>query len=86
MTCLFLEIKVILHARELSALTPTMEAALSLCFPFQYCHFYCPVLPKILIDYTQAPIPFFIGCTSDWIEPMLKTLPDDVFEPILFFI
>lgn len=79
-----LEIKVVVFAKDISVLAPVMEGALSLMFPFQYFHFYCPVLPRVLSDYLQAPIPFFVGCSSDWAEAILKNFLEDVKDNFFF--
>jgi len=70
--CLLLEKKVVLRAKSAASLTAASEAALSLLFPFAWCHPYIPVLPLQLIDYLLAPVPFLMGVLSE-----IEWSPDD---------
>ncbi|ETL39276.1 hypothetical protein L916_09352 [Phytophthora nicotianae] len=42
-------------------LTPICEALCALLFPFNWKHVFIPFLPVKLIEYLQAPVPYFIG-------------------------
>ncbi|KAF1775938.1 uDENN domain [Phytophthora cactorum] len=42
-------------------LTPICEALCALLFPFSWKHVFIPFLPVKLIEYLQAPVPYFIG-------------------------
>lgn len=93
-TCILTEQKVIIYSNDISLLTPVSDSILSLLFPFNYCHFYCPgniyfyslflkflkVLPQNLLEFINAPIPFFIGIHSKCIQEINKKnmIPNDV--------
>jgi hypothetical protein len=36
-----------------------------MCYPFAWQHVFIPVLPKSLLDYCTAPMPFLVGCLSE---------------------
>mmetsp|Transcript_40243 Transcript_40243/g.52985 ORF Transcript_40243/g.52985 Transcript_40243/m.52985 type:complete len:348 (+) Transcript_40243:346-1389(+) len=56
-------ILVVSHSPE--CLTPICEALLSLIYPLQWPHAYIPVLPQCYLEYTEAPVPFLIGISSE---------------------
>jgi len=58
---MLLEHKVCLIAKDVSLLTPICEALRLLLFPFAWQHCYIPLLPKELLGYLEAPIPFVAG-------------------------
>ncbi|CAH0479266.1 unnamed protein product [Peronospora belbahrii] len=59
--CLLLEQRVLVHSSHQGYLTPICEALCALLFPFCWKHVFIPFLPVKLIDYLQAPVPYFIG-------------------------
>uniref|UniRef100_A0AAV1V9F9 UDENN domain-containing protein n=1 Tax=Peronospora matthiolae TaxID=2874970 RepID=A0AAV1V9F9_9STRA len=59
--CLLLEQRVLVHSSFQGLLTPICEALCALLFPFCWKHVYIPFLPVKLIEYLQAPVPYFIG-------------------------
>ncbi|CAI5718425.1 unnamed protein product [Hyaloperonospora brassicae] len=59
--CLLLEQRVLVHSSYQGRLTPVCEALSTLLFPFCWKHVYIPFLPVELIEYLQAPVPYFIG-------------------------
>ncbi|KAL4157731.1 hypothetical protein PRNP1_003516 [Phytophthora ramorum] len=59
--CLLLEQRVLVHSSHQGLLTPICEALCALLFPFSWRHVFIPFLPVKLIEYLQAPVPYFIG-------------------------
>ncbi|KAF4039831.1 dDENN domain [Phytophthora infestans] len=59
--CLLLEQRVLVHSSHQGLLTPICEALCALLFPFSWKHVFIPFLPVKLIEYLQAPVPYFIG-------------------------
>ncbi|KAG7375984.1 ARS-binding factor 1 [Phytophthora pseudosyringae] len=59
--CLLLEQRVLVHSSHQGLLTPICEALCALLFPFGWKHVFIPFLPVKLIEYLQAPVPYFIG-------------------------
>ncbi|KAG6620388.1 DENN domain-containing protein 5B [Phytophthora cinnamomi] len=59
--CLLLEQRVLVHSNHRGLLTPICEALCALLFPFSWKHVFIPFLPVKLIEYLQAPVPYFIG-------------------------
>ncbi|KAG1685989.1 hypothetical protein DVH05_007590 [Phytophthora capsici] len=59
--CLLLEQRVLVHSNHQGLLTPVCEALCALLFPFSWKHVFIPFLPVKLIEYLQAPVPYFIG-------------------------
>lgn len=43
-----------------------MQALRELLQPFQWCHIFIPVLPRILLDNLQCPAPFMIGINQEF--------------------
>lgn len=60
-TALLLEYRVVLVADQYTTLTAVSELAIRLMYPFIFEHVYIPILPKTLLDFVSAPMPFFIG-------------------------
>lgn len=71
------EQKILFHSRHLSLLTPVTEALTTLIYPFKWHHPYVPILPHILLEYVQAPVPFIIGIHSDWLSEVVEYQQDD---------
>lgn len=58
------ERRILITSSKLSRLSACVQAANSLIFPMHWQHIFIPVLPKHLIDYLSAPMPFLIGVPS----------------------
>ena len=56
-----MEQRLLLLSSKLSALTVVAETLLHLIFPLRWPHVYIPLLPRSLIDFLFAPMPFIIG-------------------------
>ncbi|GAU98176.1 hypothetical protein RvY_09356 [Ramazzottius varieornatus] len=59
------ERRIIFTSKKLGKLTGCVMAANVLLYPMQWQHIFVPVLPKKLIDYVTAPMPFMIGIPDD---------------------
>eukprot|EP01036_Dinobryon_divergens_P027068 gene27068-35782_t len=65
LSLLLTERQVILVSSQLSLLTLTCEAILSLMYPLTWSHAYIPVLPYPLLGVLGAPVPFLIGLHTE---------------------
>ena len=66
-----LEQRILLLSSKLSALTVVAETLLHLIFPFRWPHVYIPLLPRSLIDFLFAPMPFIIGMHHSYVKGAL---------------
>ena len=66
-----MEQRVLLLSSKLSALTVVGETLLHLIFPLRWPHVYIPLLPRSLIDFLYAPMPFIIGMHHSWVKGQL---------------
>ena len=66
-----MEQRVLLLSSKLSALTVVGETLLHLIFPLRWPHVYIPLLPRSLIDFLFAPMPFIIGMHHQWVKGQL---------------
>jgi hypothetical protein len=80
LTALLNERQVIVVSSSISKLTPTMDSALALLYPFEWEHEYVPLLPCSALHYIHAPIPYFIGVPRALLPPVSQ-LPS---EALLF--
>jgi len=64
---LLLEKKVLLISKYKALLTHASVALTSFLFPLSWKHVLIPILPKIMTDVLEAPVPFLIG-----IDPMIQ--------------
>ncbi|CAH4038500.1 DENN domain-containing protein 1A-like isoform X1 [Pieris brassicae] len=55
------ERRIALVASKPSRLSACVQAANALLFPMSWQHIYIPIVPKFLVDYLLAPMPFLIG-------------------------
>ena len=68
-----LEQRILLLSTKLSALTVVAETLLHLIFPFRWPHVYIPLLPRSLLDFLFAPMPFIIGMHHSYVRGHLDT-------------
>lgn len=64
------EKKILLVSSSLSMLNIAAESVCTLFFPMTWQHILIPVLPKKLLSYLQAPMPFIIGVSKDSLGPV----------------
>ena len=65
------ERRILFFSSHLEYLTPCAELCCAFIFPFFWQHIYIPVLPKILIDYVCAPMPFIMGVDASYLPDNL---------------
>ncbi|CAK1554188.1 unnamed protein product [Leptosia nina] len=62
------ERRIALVASKPSRLSACVQAANALLFPMSWQHIFIPILPKHLVDYLLAPMPFLIGVPRSVLE------------------
>ncbi|KDO23460.1 hypothetical protein SPRG_11383 [Saprolegnia parasitica CBS 223.65] len=67
LNCMLLEQRILIHSSHHGLLTPVCEALCALLYPFVWEHVYIPLLPMKLIEYLQAPVPFFMGVHTSYL-------------------
>ena len=65
--CLMQEIRVALLSSHYALLGPVAEALLSLLFPFEWQGMYIPIMPFVMLDILDAPVPFLVGLHSRYL-------------------
>ena len=70
------ERRIVITSKKLSRLTSCIQAANSLLYPMSWQHIYIPVLPKHLIEYLSAPMPYLIGVPA----PVMQVRKRSSFE------
>lgn len=60
-TCFLLEHQILLIASKYHKLMTTAECFSALMLPFSWQHVYVPILPRSLLHYLDAPVPFIMG-------------------------
>ena len=55
------ERRIMITSKKLYRLTACVQAANTLIYPMSWQHLYIPILPKHLIDYLSAPMPYLVG-------------------------
>jgi len=71
---LLIERRIIFVAKDVGTLSACVNAVYAMIYPFVWQHVFIPILPKKLMDYCSAPMPFLIGIPASSI-PLLETLP-----------
>jgi formylmethanofuran dehydrogenase subunit E len=59
------ESHIVLTSHSIAVLTASVTAVSAMCYPFAWQHVFIPVLPKSLLGYCTAPMPFLVGCLSE---------------------
>ena len=72
------ETKVLFISSSYNVLVSVMETFIALLFPFSWQCVYMPLLPRALLDYTSAPVPFMAGIHSSCL-PYIEQGEDVVF-------
>ncbi|KAK3101747.1 hypothetical protein FSP39_006091 [Pinctada imbricata] len=80
-SCILLERSVLFCAKNLSVLSQTIHALVSLLYPFRWQHTYIPVLPESMLDVCCSPTPYIIGILSSQLS-YVQTLP--ISEIVIF--
>ncbi|PRP84704.1 hypothetical protein PROFUN_07954 [Planoprotostelium fungivorum] len=72
---IFEEQHIILYSKDLTKVSSCAHACVSLLMPpFNWQSIYIPVLPRVLLDYCMAPVPYLIGVHQSSYR-LLKKLP-----------
>ncbi|OQS00519.1 hypothetical protein ACHHYP_03448 [Achlya hypogyna] len=66
------EYRVVVHSAHLSLLCPVTESLKALLYPFRWQHPYVPMLPRILSEYLQAPLPYILGVQTAWLPGLFE--------------
>ncbi|KAM3870300.1 DENN domain-containing protein 5B-like [Diretmus argenteus] len=61
LTCVLLEMQVLLYSQDYQRLMTVAEGVTTLLFPFQWQNIYLPILPAPLHHLLDAPVPFLMG-------------------------
>ena len=78
---IMLERKLLFVGDDLSVISNTISTFLSLLCPFVWQHVLIPLLPKSLVTYCAAPMPYIIGCLRELYPQVVMECGDlsDVF-------
>jgi hypothetical protein len=49
-------------------LVPSLEAMITLLFPFSWPYVYVPLLPVLMLDFLDTPLPFIVGLCKESFE------------------
>ncbi|KAE9004178.1 hypothetical protein PR002_g17141 [Phytophthora rubi] len=71
-TLVLCEYRILVHSTQQSLLCPVAEGLCSLIYPFRWQHPYVPILPRVLSEYLQAPLPYILGIHTSWLHNMLE--------------
>lgn len=66
------EYRVLIHSAQFSLLCPFAEGLCALIYPFRWQHPYVPILPRVLSEYLQAPLPYILGVHTSWLPELLE--------------
>ena len=73
-SALLLERRVVVSSASLHVLSAGIHAAVALLAPFTWEHIFVPVLPRALLSYACAPMPFVVGVRAELMDE-LRELP-----------
>ena len=60
-TCVLLEHQVLVFSSDCQNLMLVCESVLALIYPFKFSHVYVPILPPMLENFLDAPVPYIMG-------------------------
>ena len=60
-TCVLLEYQILVFSSDCQSLMLVCESVLSLIYPFKFSHVYVPILPPMLENFLDAPVPYVMG-------------------------
>ncbi|EGC37255.1 hypothetical protein DICPUDRAFT_77109 [Dictyostelium purpureum] len=69
---LLFERRVIIYSENITRVSKFINAIVSLLDPFSWQHIFIPILPRTLLDYCTAPMPFIIGIHSSLFAPIRR--------------
>eukprot|EP01133_Synstelium_polycarpum_P018037 gene18037-21531_t len=71
---LLFERRIMIYSENIGKVSKFVNAAVSLLEPFIWQHIFIPILPRSLLDYCTAPMPFIIGVHSS-LFPLIRKKP-----------
>ena len=75
---LLVERRIIFCGSQLSSLTNCIQTAVALVYPFSWQHIYIPVLPRSLLSFVCAPMPFVVGVLDTELQEVMRSPMDEV--------
>ena len=75
---LLMERRIIFCGSQLSSLTNCIQTAVALVYPFSWQHIYIPVLPRSLLSFVCAPMPFVVGILESDLAEVMSNPMDEV--------
>lgn len=72
--CLLYERRIIICSKTLSTLSACVDAISNLAYPLAWQYVLIPILPKSMLSFLGAPMPFLIGILSSYI-PLIEKEP-----------
>lgn len=66
------ERRIVMTSKRLSRLSACIQSANSLLYPMCWQHIFIPVLPRHMLDYLSAPMPYLIGVPIQTMERVRK--------------
>ena len=82
-SALLSEQRMIMVSENPARLSECMHGFCAVLYPFNWQQIFVPLLPKVLIDYLTAPMPFLIGMHISLLEKV-RQLPTEVRRPTHF--
>merc|ERR1719312_312517 len=61
LTCVLLEHQILVFSSDCQKLMLICESVLALIYPFEFSHVYVPILPPMLENFLDAPVPYMMG-------------------------
>lgn len=75
---LLVERRIIFCGSQLSTLSNCIQTAVALVYPFTWQHIYIPVLPRSLLSFVCAPMPFVVGILDTDLQEVMGNPMDEV--------
>lgn len=72
--CLLYERRIVICSKTLSTLSACADAIANLAYPLAWQYVFIPILPKAMLSFLGAPMPFLIGILSSYI-PLIEKEP-----------
>jgi hypothetical protein len=64
--------KILFHSSNTAILPAIGEAIRTLLYPWRWGHVYIPVMPCVLMDVVEAPVPFIVGLSTSTYQALEK--------------
>lgn len=76
---LLVERRMIFSSASVSVLSSCVQTCLAFLYPFVWQHIFIPVLPKSMLSFCCAPMPFVVGVMESCLPEVAKLPMDEVF-------